>query len=271
MRNPVDRLLQRLPRRIRIVADWVITVGFAVALVLAVRAWVISPFRIPTPSMEPTLHCAPLSPPQQQPTVAPTPGSLPPTTTGTTSGASSTTAAESTSTNQGKQLPPNNSSTETNPVPESNPSSESANGCLGSCFLGICFSDRVLVNRLAYDFGSPHRGDIVVFKTPPRAAEKCGVGGDYVKRLIGLPGETLREKDGYMYVNGKKLDEPYIKPAFRDTLSGGPWHVPKGQYFFMGDNRFDSCDSRQWGSVPRSDLIGKVFMTYWPPNRITFR
>jgi signal peptidase I len=263
MRNPVDRLLQRLPRRWRVLADWVITVSFAVALVLAIRAWVISPFRIPTPSMEPTLHCAPLGPIHRAPTVAPQPGQTPPSgaTSGTTATSGSTVPAPSTTSNTGKPLPQN---------ADSNPSQESANGCLGSCFLGICFSDRVLVNRLIYDFRNPHRGEIIVFKTPPAAKEKCGVGGDYVKRLIGLPGETLTEKKGYMYVNGKRLIEPYIDPGFRDTLSGGPWHVPKDHYFFMGDNRLDSCDSRQWGSVPRSDLIGEVFMTYWPPNRISF-
>ncbi|MGZ4386382.1 MAG: signal peptidase I [Gaiellaceae bacterium] len=268
MRNPVDRLLQRLPHRTRLVADWLITVAFAVVVVLAIRAWVISPFRIPTPSMEPTLHCAPISAPHVPTVSPPNPSSLPPSqtstgatssTTATASTATTTTTAPSTTTNEGKPLPTNN------------PSDASANGCLGSCIFGLCFSDRVLVNRLIYHFRSPRRGEIIVFKTPPKAALKCGVGGDYVKRLVGLPGETLREKQGFMYVNGRKLPESYIKPAFRDTLSGGPWHVPKGQYFFMGDNRFDSCDSRQWGSVPGGNLIGEVFMTYWPPDRISFR
>jgi signal peptidase I len=87
--------------------------------------------------------------------------------------------------------------------------------------------------------------------------------------LIGLPGETLQEKSGYIYINGKRLNEPYIQPARRDVKNYGPIQIPKGQYFMMGDNRAESCDSRSWGTVPRKNLIGKVFATYWPPNRLS--
>jgi signal peptidase I len=104
-----------------------------------------------------------------------------------------------------------------------------------------------------------------VFKTPPKAARECSEGGTYVKRLIGLPGETVTERNGEVFVDGRLLKEPYVE--FRDTESG-TWHVPKGEYFFMGDNRAASCDSRRWGSVPRGNLIGTVFLRYWPPNRI---
>jgi signal peptidase I len=99
----------------------------------------------------------------------------------------------------------------------------------------------------------------------------CGASGTFVKRLIGLPGDTVNERQGgWIYINGVKLNEPYIKPdrRGRDSTTGS-WHVPKGEYFFMGDNRGESCDSRRWGAVPRSKLIGKVFATYWPPNRIS--
>jgi signal peptidase I len=133
------------------------------------------------------------------------------------------------------------------------------------------FSDRVLACRICLDFSSPSRGDIIVFKTPPEAAIKCGEGGTFVKRLIGLPGETIQEKTGYVYINGRKLKEPYIQKQRRDTQNYGPLTIPKGQYFFMGDNRAQSCDSRQWGTVPRGNLIGTVFFVYWPPNRIGFR
>jgi len=130
----------------------------------------------------------------------------------------------------------------------------------------------VLACRICYDFESPHRGDIVVFNTPPKAKVVCGSGGVFVKRLIGLPGETLEEKNGYVYINGKLLKEPYIKPTFRDYgVNFGPVHIGKGQYFMMGDNRAGSCDSRRWGTVPRKDLIGKVIAIYWPPNRISIK
>ena len=150
-------------------------------------------------------------------------------------------------------------------------------GCTGST------SDRVLVNRLAYDFGSPERGQIVVFTAPPGANE-CrpgDAGTTFVKRLIGLPGETLRE-DGRGFIWTRKpgertwlkLGEPYV-PA-RSRLAdrkdyGRTWRtVPQGEYFMLGDNRADSCDSRTWGPVPRADLIGPVILTYWPPDRISY-
>ncbi len=97
-----------------------------------------------------------------------------------------------------------------------------------------------------------------------------------MKRLIGLPGDTVYEdKQGFIWINGKKLDEPYVQPQRRledarnNDYSGRTWHVPKGDYFFMGDNRGESCDSRRWGAVPRGNLIGKVIATYWPPSRIS--
>ena len=131
-------------------------------------------------------------------------------------------------------------------------------------------SDRVLANRFIYHFRSPHRGEIVVFDTPPAAQDMCGASGTFVKRLIGLPGETVTEKQGgFIYIDGKRLRETYIKADRRNGDSTtGSWKVPKGEYFFMGDNRGQSCDSRRWGSVPRKNLIGKVFATYWPPNRL---
>ena len=143
-------------------------------------------------------------------------------------------------------------------------------GCLakGGLFSG---SDRVLACRICYDIWSPKRGDIVVFNTPPRALTACGTGGVYVKRLIGLPGDTWAEKDGYVYINGKKLDEPYISPEFRDHFSFPAQKIPPGHYFMMGDNRGGSCDSRRWGTVPRDNLIGKVVATYWPPGRLSIQ
>ena len=129
----------------------------------------------------------------------------------------------------------------------------------------------MIANRLAYRFGDPHRGDIVVFKAPPAAAQRCTEGGTFVKRLIGLPGEVVSERDGIVYVDGRKLDEPYVDLARRDHLTQTWPRIPQGQYFMMGDNRVDSCDSRQWGTVPRGNLVGPVLFTYWPLDRISFR
>lgn len=138
-----------------------------------------------------------------------------------------------------------------------------ATGCLGS------FSDRIIALRLAYDFESPSRGQIVVFRAPS-SASKCGGrdgGSTFVKRLIGLPGDTVSERNGYVSVDGKPLEEPYVDPALRDHRSG-TWTVGPNRYFFLGDNRANSCDSRDWGTVPRSSLIGPAILRYWPITRI---
>jgi signal peptidase I len=125
------------------------------------------------------------------------------------------------------------------------------------------FNDRVIANRLAFRFADPKRGQIIVFRAPKNA---CGIGGTFVKRLIGLPGDEIREEHGGIYLNGKPLSEPYVDPHLRDDKNG-TWGVPAGRYFFMGDDRAHSCDSRDWGSVPRSSLVGPVLVTYWPPSR----
>ncbi len=196
MRTP----LHRLPHGLRIVVDWVLTLGFAIAIVLAVKSWGMNPYRIPSSSMEPALHCA-------------RPGFR--------------------------------------------------------CEASI--SDRVLANRFVYHLHDPRRGDIVVFKTPPKAATQCGAAGTYVKRLIGLPGETWSERNGVVYIDGRRLREPYLQSGRRDLEGFKQRRIPAGHYFFMGDNRQYSCDSRKWGTVPRENIIGEVFATYWPPRRVALR
>ena len=193
--NPLVRL--GVPQPWRTIIDWIVTIVGAIAIVLAIKAYIVNPYRIPSSSMEPTLHCA-------------RPGSL----------------------------------------------------CTAR------FSDRVLACRFCYWFHGPHRGEIVVFNVPSRAKEVCGAGGVFVKRVVGLPGEVWQEKNGYVYINGKRLDESYIKPERRDFQSYPARKIPKDSYFMMGDNRQSSCDSRRWGVVPRKNVIGKVFSIYWPPNRI---
>lgn len=141
-------------------------------------------------------------------------------------------------------------------------------------------ADRVLACRICLDFSSPSRGEIIVFHAPPGAAHQCSEGTTLIKRLIGLPGETLHEDDqGLIWVRGPdsrrfvKLNDQYVqRRRLLDDSShfGRTWHVAKGDYFMMGDNRGESCDSRSWGGVPRVDLIGIVFAVYWPPSRIGF-
>jgi signal peptidase I len=197
----LDRATGRLPQPLRAIVDWGVTIAVAIAFVLVFEAEVAKPYRIPSASMEPTLHCA-------------RPGA----------------------------------------------------SCLGS------FNDRVIANRLAYRFGNPGRGQIVVFKAPAAAA-RCGPGdggSTFVKRLIGLPGERVSERNGYVYIDGKLLNEPYVDPALRGHASGAWPRIPPNHYFFMGDDRVNSCDSRTWGTVDRSSLIGPVIVTYWPPDRIAW-
>ena len=133
--------------------------------------------------------------------------------------------------------------------------------------------DRVIVSRVVYRFREPRRGDIVAFRVPPAVAAACGgIGGaTYIKRLIVLPGERWSERDGYIYIDGRRLDEPYVKADRRDRDSIPVKAVLEDEYVVLGDNRTSSCDSRRWGTVPRDDIVGPVIATYWPPKRIAFR
>jgi signal peptidase I len=211
-RDPLARLFPGLPRSVRVTLDWILTIAGAILIVLALKEWVVNPYRIPSSSMEPTLNCA-----------------------------------------KGPANP----------------------GCLGNS------SDRVLACRICLAFGAPSRGDIVVFNTPSEAALKCGEGGTFVKRVIGLPGETVHENNkGFILIKKPgtaefvKLKEPYIPAQSRLADSqhfGQSWTVPPNEYFMMGDNRSQSCDSRTWGAVPRNKLIGTVFFVYWPPDRISLK
>jgi signal peptidase I len=198
MRGPIHRLTAGLPRPARIAIDWIVTIVGAVAIVLAIKAWVVNPYRIPSSSMEPTLHCA-----------------------------------------------------------------EPAADCQAR------FSDRVLANRFLYHFKNPERGDIVVFETPPRARAECGAGGTFVKRIVGLPGDRVQvSNEGLVTINGRTLDESSYVEAARRGGQVGRWNVGEDQYFMLGDNRRQSCDSRVWGPLDEENIIGEVFAIYWPPQRV---
>jgi signal peptidase I len=159
----------------------------------------------------------------------------------------------------------------------------------GSMEPTLDIGQRVLVDRVSKHFTSFHRGDIVVFK-PPKGADsetQCGVPNkppdepcpkptpqksdtNFIKRIIGLPGDRLKVIKGHAYINGKELNEPYIRPDASCPICNEPREItiPPGHFFMMGDNRGESDDSRDWGPVPKGWIIGKAFFTYWPPHRI---
>lgn len=193
----LDRSRSRLPKPLRTLMDWALTITLAAVAVLVFQAEVAKPYRIPSPSMEPTLHCA-----------------------------------------------------------------KPARGCLSRV------SDRVIANRLVYRFHEPRRGDIIVFKAPARVEAACSAGGTFIKRIVGLPGEKLSMRNGFVLVNGVPLVEPYLRPGYRGRESGDWARIAGEGYFVLGDNRTMSCDSRRWGVVPRDNIIGRAAVTYWPPNRI---
>jgi signal peptidase I len=117
----------------------------------------------------------------------------------------------------------------------------------------------LIVSRLAYRLGSPQRGDVIVFHFPGNPNE------DYVKRIIGLPGETVTIQDGRVFINGVPLQETYISPGTLIAYQGS-WTVPEGSYFVLGDNRAHSSDSRTWGMLSSEYIIGKAWICYWPPQ-----
>lgn len=130
--------------------------------------------------------------------------------------------------------------------------------------------DRIIVSKLSVEFGTIHTGDILVFKAPKAVATVCGDDvADLVKRVIGLPGQHLTSKGNTIYVNGSPLAQPWThSPVLGRAI--GSVTVRKNHYFMMGDNESDSCDSRFWGTIPRSSIIGKAFVRIWPLSRFGF-
>ena len=154
-------------------------------------------------------------------------------------------------------------------------------------------SQRVLVDRVSFRFSEPHRGDVVVFR-PPSGADgasaafgACGeeplprdqacsrptgeqADANFIKRVVGEPGDRLKILDGRVYLNGRLQSEPFARPDSECPICNLPREitVPPGHFFMMGDNRGQSADSREWGPVPKDWIIGNAFSTYWPPRRI---
>ncbi len=147
----------------------------------------------------------------------------------------------------------------------------------GSMEPTLQIGDRIVVDKLAYHLHGVDTGNIIVFRTPP--SELCAGPpvADLVKRVIGLPGQTVSLARGHVLINGKLLSQPWLPPPVRTETYPGPglqpyslhhpYVVPQGDVFVMGDNRPDSCDSRYWGPVPESTIVGKVDVRIWPLSR----
>jgi len=161
----------------------------------------------------------------------------------------------------------------------------------GSMIPQLDVGDRVVVSKLAYDLHDPRRGDIVVFDAPPtvRATPPSHESGarravrgvlqsigvlqpsteEYIKRVVGLPGETVLGRNGHVFVNGRELVEPYL-PAGVATSDFPPVTVPKGDLWVMGDNRTNSSDSRVFGAIKESSVVGRAILRVWPGSRTAF-
>jgi signal peptidase I len=164
----------------------------------------------------------------------------------------------------------------------------------GSMEPTLAIGQRILVNRIGDDFTSPHVGEIVVFHPPANYEDGCANGNQgqnqngqdsaeacdvawkqrssqtFVKRVVGVPGDRISIRNGHVIRNGVQEKDAYITPC-GDSGScdfSGTITIPRGDYFMMGDNRGESDDSRFWGPVPRSWIIGQAFFTYWPPDRV---
>jgi len=146
---------------------------------------------------------------------------------------------------------------------------------------------RVLVDRVSFRVSDPDRGDVIVFK-PPLGADENTCGSEppegqacsqptrgesetnFIKRIVGMPGDRLSVREGRVYINGRLQREDFIRPSADCPICDlpRPITIPPDHFFMMGDNRGESADSREWGPVPRASIIGRAFFTYWPPDRI---
>ena len=150
----------------------------------------------------------------------------------------------------------------------------------GSMEPTLQIGDRIVVDKLSYHLHGVDRSNIIVFSTPSK--EDCAGPpvSDLVKRVIGLPDETISLAGGHVYINGKYLPEPWLAPSEQNTTRPGPsavpyalnhpYRVPSGYVYVMGDNRTESCDSRYWGPVAESTIVGKVDLRIWPLSRLAF-
>jgi len=135
----------------------------------------------------------------------------------------------------------------------------------GSMLPTLQINDRLIIDKLSYDFRAPERGDIVVFQ-PTDALKAQNFKDAFIKRVIGLPGDKVEVKGRQVYVNDQPLREKYIED--QPNYQFGPVTVPPNEYLVLGDNRNNSYDSHYWGFVPRDKIIGRAVVRFWPPNRV---
>ena len=122
--------------------------------------------------------------------------------------------------------------------------------------------EAIIINRRVYDFEPVRRGDVVVFRYPLDATKS------YIKRIVGLPGETVQIRQGLVYINGSWIPEPYVPSQYEDLSDFGPIQVPSDSYFVLGDHRNSSNDSRVFGTVPRRLIYGRAVFAYWPKDHV---
>ena len=120
--------------------------------------------------------------------------------------------------------------------------------------------ERLIANKISYRFEPPERNEIIIFKPP------IGIKRNYIKRIIGIPGDKIEIVNGKIYVNDQVLEEPYVKHRSYENMP--PTIVPADSFFVLGDNRPNSSDSRYWGFVPRKNVVGKAWVVFWPLNKI---
>lgn len=126
-------------------------------------------------------------------------------------------------------------------------------------------AEYLLTDKVTYRFGEPKRGDVVVFKAPPDFKD------EFIKRIIGIPGDKVKVQNGKVFVNGQEVNEPYLTPGQYTTsgtfaTEGTELTVPSKNYFVLGDNRDHSYDGRAFGFIDRSKINGRAWLVYWPPQ-----
>jgi signal peptidase I len=133
--------------------------------------------------------------------------------------------------------------------------------------------EHVLTDKVSYKVREPRRGEIVVFHAPPAAHCPEGTGCDFIKRIIGIPGDTIEVKENAIWVNGNKLPEPYVPDDFAilpgNATKDKSVYLGSDEFFVSGDNRPYSSDSRSWGAITKDEIIGRVFFRYWPPAAVS--